>query len=133
MVLQSKLVTVEILTEAFRNTAEYSHMNFLEVRTLAEHLLSFFGLEDHRIIDNFLNKDDRDNFYMLEDFSFVNTDRDEVLLYTGKLWRIHYWVLNDKYVHFRAQAGRPDEVEPMQENIYEGLDEEAWSRASALA
>ena len=41
-------------------------------RLLAEHVLNFFGYSD-RIIDNFLNPEDLDTFYMLKDSGLLMT------------------------------------------------------------
>src|SRR3989441_8075573 len=56
---------------------------------MAQHVLNFFGYSE-RIIDNVLEPEDRDAFYMLEDSGILTTEREETTLYDGREWRIHY-------------------------------------------
>ena len=54
-----------------------------DARSIAAHVLNFFGFNE-RIIDNVLEPDDRDTFYMLEDTGILETERDETTLYDGR-------------------------------------------------
>ena len=61
------IVTVEDLTQAIKNSIDTSRgMVEEQAYGLARHVLNFFGYSD-RIIDNVLEPEDRDAFYMLED------------------------------------------------------------------
>src|SRR2546429_7011764 len=62
-----------------------------EARAMAQHVLNFFGYSE-RIIDNVLEPEDRDAFYMLEDSGILTTEREETTLYDGREWRIHSWM-----------------------------------------
>ena len=62
-----EVLTISHLSSAISNSQEYSHMSFEESDALARHIMNFFGFSD-RIIDNVLQPEDRDTFYMLEDF-----------------------------------------------------------------
>ena len=88
-----RLITVDVLTAAIQESIREGdrHMDEEAAREMAKHILGFFGYND-RIIDNVLNDEDRDAFYMLED-TVLKTDREETTLYDGREWRIHYWVL----------------------------------------
>ena len=54
--------------------------------------MDLFGYDD-RIIDNILEHDERQLFYTLESEGILNTEREEIILYDGRNWRIHYWLL----------------------------------------
>jgi hypothetical protein len=96
----SRIVTVDILTAAIRESiGEGSHhMDEEAAREMAEHVLHFFGYND-RILDNVLEPEDRDAFYMLEETDMLKTDREETTLYDGREWRIHYWVLKKDWIY----------------------------------
>ncbi len=75
------------------------HPNIKEEEAIdvANHLVGFFGYSD-RIIDNLLEPEDRDVFYMLEESGILKTEREEITLFDGRDWRIHYWVLDKKKI-----------------------------------
>jgi hypothetical protein len=79
------------LAKAIRHSVGHDGMRPEDARTIAAHVLNFFGFNE-RIIDNVLEPDDRDTFYMLEDNGILETERDETTLYDGREWRIHYWM-----------------------------------------
>jgi hypothetical protein len=96
---------------------------------LARHVLNFFGYAD-RIIDNVLEPEDRDAFYMLEDAGILTTEREETTLYDGREWRIHYWLF--KRDKIGAMAIKPEVVEEENEeyNPYADLPDDIWVRPS---
>lgn len=79
------------LAKAIRRSVGHDGMRSEDARSIAAHVLNFFGFNE-RIIDNVLEADDRDTFYMLEDSGILETERDETTLYDGREWRIHYWM-----------------------------------------
>ena len=87
------VITISELTSAIRNSIDSSsrEMEEEEAYDLAHRVLNFFGYSD-RIIDNILEPEDRDAFYMLEDAGILTTEREETTLYDGREWRIHYWL-----------------------------------------
>ena len=87
----SGIVTVDELTQAICNSPNNRGIQEMAAYDLALHILNFFGYSD-RIIDNVLEPEDRDAFYMLEDASILTTEREETTLYDGREWRIHYWL-----------------------------------------
>ena len=77
------IITVEDLTQAIKNSIDNSRgMVEEQAYELAHHVLNFFGYSD-RIIDNVLEPEDRDAFYMLEDAGILTTEREETTLYDG--------------------------------------------------
>jgi len=58
-------LTVDDLTRAIKNSIDRTGMKEEEARAMAQHVLNFFGYSE-RIIDNVLEPEDRDAFYMLE-------------------------------------------------------------------
>ncbi len=84
-------VDFDSLAKAIRRSVGHEGMRVEDARSIAAHVLNFFGFNE-RIIDNVLEPDDRDTFYMLEDTGILETERDETTLYDGREWRIHYWM-----------------------------------------
>ncbi len=84
-------VDFDSLAKAIRRSVGHEGMRPEDARSIAAHVLNFFGFNE-RIIDNVLEPDDRDTFYMLEDTGILETEWDETTLYDGREWRIHYWM-----------------------------------------
>ncbi len=92
---------------------------------MAQHILNFFGYSE-RIIDNVLEPDDRDAFYMLEDSGILTTEREETTLYDGREWRIHYWLFRKERIYELADS-TPLLEEPEEEpSVYEEMPEDLW-------
>lgn len=96
-----------------------------QLDAMAEYVLSFFGYETE-VIDNRLDVDDRDVFYMLEEAGLVTTRQEEVFIKKGKLWRIHYWVLRTGRIKELAGTRLPKVVATG--FAYDHLPAEAWER-----
>ncbi|MCI4370714.1 MAG: hypothetical protein L3J81_05230, partial [Thermoplasmata archaeon] len=105
------------LAKAIRRSVGHDGMRPDDARAIAAHVLNFFGF-NQRIIDNVLEPDDRDTFYMLEDTGILETERDETTLYDGREWRIHYWMFRKDRIfdlareeaQAMAEAGEKDIV-----------------------
>jgi hypothetical protein len=105
------------LAKAIRRSVGHDGMRPEDARAIAAHVLNFFGFNE-RIIDNVLEPDDRDTFYMLEDSGILETERDETTLYDGREWRIHYWMFRKDRIfdlarqeaQAMAEAGEKDVV-----------------------
>ncbi len=123
------ILTVEDLTQAIKNGIDSRKgMDMDEAYDLAHSVLNFFGYSD-RIIDNVLEAQDRNAFYILEDADILTTEREETTLYDGREWRIHYWVFKrDKIDELMSKPVGSDKGDDVEENIYETLDDEAWVR-----
>ena len=60
---------------------------------MADYILGFFGFQD-RIIDNVLEPQDRNVFYLLQDYGLVRTESEEASSRYGREWRIHSMLLS---------------------------------------
>lgn len=91
--------TIDLMTlsRAVRRGVGHEGMRREDAEAIAGHILNFFGFNE-RIIDNVLEPDDRDTFYMLEDCGILETERDETTLYDGREWRIHYWMFRKERI-----------------------------------
>ena len=122
-------LTVEDLAEAIKNSIDEEGMEEKEARAMAQHVLNFFGYSE-RIIDNVLEPEDRDAFYILEDSGLLTTEREETTLYDGREWRIHYWLFKkDKIIELMKHAKKHHiEEKEEKENIYDEVPEDIWSQ-----
>src|SRR2546425_1672625 len=102
------VVTMSELQAALRATVGKRGMTEEDVCALADYLMSFFGF-DSEVIDNRLDMDDRDVFYMLEEAGLLGTRQEEIHIKKGKLWRIHYWILRTKRIKELAGTVEPKE------------------------
>ena len=123
----SGIVTVDELTQAICNSPNNRGIQEMAADDLALHILNFFGYSD-RIIDNVLEPEDRDAFYMLEDASILTTEREETTLYDGREWRIHYWLFRREKI---ADLIRNCKVDDKEDDSF-GFsldDEDIWQRS----
>lgn len=121
----SPVVTYETLSRAIRNK-----MGVTEdiANDISFRVLNYFGYEDE-IIDNALDQDDRRMFYFLQDVQILSTHWEEVVLPTGRTWRVFYWTLNtDRIMQYAAP---PREAEVTELGLYDSLPEDVWSRELA--
>ena len=124
------MITVDDLTVAIENSIDSEmKLEHEEAFDLAQHVLNFFGYSN-RIIDNVLEPEDRDAFYMLEDSGVLTTEREEITLYDGREWRIHYWLFRNDRIEDLIKNERPVAEEEAEEevDIYKDLPREAWFR-----
>ena len=126
------VITISELTSAIRNSIDSSsrEMEEEEAYDLAHRVLNFFGYSD-RIIDNILEPEDRDAFYMLEDAGILTTEREETTLYDGREWRIHYWLFRRERIDQLINQGpRRREAQAEAEFDYDELPDDIWQRGS---
>ena len=116
-------------------------MRMEDAEAIASNILNFFGFNE-RIIDNILEPDDRDVFYMLEDCGLLETERDETTLYDGREWRIHYWSFRkERILSLASEEAKEmarererglDHVEEktmsLAQTIYHELGDEVWTQ-----
>ncbi|TLZ52812.1 MAG: hypothetical protein E6K18_01970 [Methanobacteriota archaeon] len=119
-------LTVDDLTRAIRNSIDRAGMKDDEARAMAQHVLNFFGYSE-RIIDNVLEPEDRDAFYMLEDSGILTTEREETTLYDGREWRIHYWMFRKERIAELVQVAKAREALE-RVSVYEDMPEDVWSQ-----
>jgi len=122
-----ELIKVDELTTAIKNSIDEKGMETSAAQMMAEHVLNFFGFND-RIIDNILEQEDRDVFYMLEDAGLLTTEREETTLYDGREWRIHYWLFEkDKIIEKIRSETKKEEHSREEQNIYDEIPDGVWS------
>jgi hypothetical protein len=126
---ESKLgtLTVEHLTKAIKNSIDKSGMPDEEARAMAQHVMNFFGYSE-RIIDNVLEPEDRDAFYMLEDAGILMTEREETTLYDGREWRIHYWMFRKERITELISGRKGASMDGINQNVYDEIPEDIWNR-----
>ena len=121
-------LTVEHLTNAIKNSIDKSGMPEEEARAMAQHVMNFFGYSE-RIIDNVLEPEDRDAFYMLEDAGILMTEREETTLYDGREWRIHYWMFRKERIHELIHGkNKAAGLLEGSENVYDEVPDDIWNR-----
>ena len=120
-------LTVDDLTRAIRNSIDRRGMPDEEARHMAQHVMNFFGYSE-RIIDNILEPEDRDAFYMLEDSGLLTTEREETTLYDGREWRIHYWLFRKEKILDLVKLAIEKEKLAMDEMalIYDDIPNDIW-------
>jgi hypothetical protein len=113
----------------------YITVKIINIRT-AGFVLDLFGYDD-RIIDNYLNPEDRQLFYILEEEGMLATGREETILYDGREWRTHYWqIKKNTILKYAMEESKKEETlhtkkQPKdipKENIYNTLSEDAWEK-----
>jgi hypothetical protein len=121
-------LTVDDLTNAIRTSIDHTGMPEEQARAMAQHVMNFFGYSE-RIIDNILEPEDRDAFYMLEDTGILTTEREETTLYDGREWRIHYWLFKKERIFelISGVGGSNGELNGI-DSCYEDVPEEVWQR-----
>ena len=127
------IITLEDLSKAIANRVG---IDIDEARRDAGFVLDIFGF-DNRVIDNVLDPEDRQLFYILEEEGMLTTEREETTLYDGREWRTHYWVIRkdviSKYADDAAKSNRKALSERMQlvqdiseEAVYDSVDDNMW-------
>jgi len=121
-------LTVEHLTKAIKNSIDKSGMPEEEARAMAQHVMNFFGYSE-RIIDNVLEPEDRDAFYMLEDAGILMTEREETTLYDGREWRIHYWMFRKERIDELISGKKGPSADLAGDgSVYDEVPEDIWNR-----
>ena len=128
------IITLDDLSKAIANRVG---IDIEEARRDAGFVMDIFGYDD-RVIDNVLDPEDRQLFYILEEEGMLSTEREETTLYDGREWRTHYWMLKKntilKYAQDASKRVRSvlsDKRQPIKdisdESIYDTLTEDTWT------
>ena len=125
----SNILTIDNLTKAIQNSVGTQGIEKEEARRMAEHMMNFFGYSD-RIIDNILEPEDRDVFYMMEDSGILMTEREETTLYDGREWRINYWLFRKDRIHelTKRKNKKVENEEDDDFSFYQDIPEDVWNR-----
>jgi len=132
------VITLEDLARAIANRVG---IDIEEARKDAEFVMDIFGFDD-RVIDNVLDPEGRQLFYILEEEGMLSTEREETTLYDGREWRTHYWQLRkDAILKFaREKKENKNSIIPTKQSIddlsaeelYANLDESVWTQRSRM-
>jgi hypothetical protein len=95
------IITLDDLSKAIANRVG---IGIEEARRDAGFVMDIFGFQD-RVIDNVLDPEDRQLFYILEEEGMLTTEREETTLYDGREWRTHYWVIRKKRCYIKICSG----------------------------
>jgi len=129
------IITLDDLSKAIANRVG---IDIEEARRDAGFVMDIFGYDD-RVIDNVLDPEDRQLFYILEEEGMLTTEREETTLYDGREWRTHYWVLKKNIILKYAQEDGKRTRNVLQEkrqatvkdisdeSIYDALAEDVWT------
>ncbi|MHB8604926.1 MAG: DUF6015 family protein [Thermoplasmatota archaeon] len=123
-----EIITVEDLSQAIQDRIGLVPD---EADRDAEFVMDIFGFND-RIIDNVLEPEDRQLFYILEEEGLLTTEREETTLYDGREWRTHYWLFRKDKVLGYADEHRKKTAEKSDEfSVYSDLPEDVWATRTA--
>ncbi len=100
-----------------------------EAEMIAEKVMNLFGY-DKSITDNLLSSQERDLFYLLEDYDILTTAEETAYLPSGKQWRIHYWKIKDEKIR-NILSEEEKEEKKEKESVYDDISEEVWKRNKA--
>lgn len=124
-------ITLADLSKAISNRVG---IDIDEAQRDAGFVMDIFGFDD-RVIDNVLDPEDRQLFYILEEEGMLTTEREESTLYDGREWRTHYWRLRkDTILRYSKEANGTrryliDKKQPVnvsEDDIYNTIDEDMW-------
>ncbi len=126
------IITLEDLSRAIANRVG---IGIEEARRDAGFVMDIFGFQD-RVIDNVLDPEDRQLFYILEEEGMLTTEREETTLYDGREWRTHYWVIRkdiilkyskDENKRTKSILSDKQSIDDISdEAIYDALEEDIW-------
>jgi hypothetical protein len=125
-------ITLDDLSKAISNRVG---IDIDEAQRDAGFVMDIFGFDD-RVIDNVLDPEDRQLFYILEEEGMLTTEREETTLYDGREWRTHYWRLRkDTILRYSREANgirkylidKKQPVNVSDEDIYSTLEEDIWT------
>ena len=116
--LAATVVTYDDLVIALGKLMGKKGMGEEENSKLALYVLNFFGY--------------RDVFYMLEEEGLLTTEREEIYILKGKVWRIHYWMLRKRKILELARMEDEKETEKKKgdefSSVYDDMPDDLWSR-----
>ena len=126
------IITLDDLSKAIANRVG---IGIEEARRDAGFVMYIFGFQ-YRVIDNVLDPEDRQLFYILEEEGMLTTEREETTLYDGREWRTHYWVIKkdiilkfsqDSSKRTRSVLSDKQTIEDISdEAIYDALEDQMW-------
>ncbi len=122
-------VRIEEFKKAVTKVLEERDISPEEAEEISEKVMNLFGY-DKSITDNLLSSEERDLFYMLEDYDILTTEEETAYLPSGKRWRIHYWKIKDNKIR-DILSEEEEEEEEGEKSIYDDISDEVWKRDKA--
>jgi hypothetical protein len=120
------VLTIDQLAKAIMKSIDRQDLKPEAAQQMATHVMNFFGYND-TIIDNILEPEDRDAFYMLEDLGLLMTEREETTLYDGREWRIHYWLFRkDRISELVSEDEGLGRAEEEFSSVYDEIPADLW-------
>ncbi len=126
------IITLDDLSKAIANRVG---IGIEEAKRDAGFVMDIFGFQD-RVIDNVLDPEDRQLFYILEEEGMLTTEREETTLYDGREWRTHYWVIRKDIIlrYSKDENKRSGSVlsdrqaieDISDEAVYDALEDDMW-------
>ena len=124
----ANVLTIDQLSKAIMKSIDRQDLKPEAAKQMATHVMNFFGYND-TIIDNILEPEDRDAFYMLEDLGLLVTEREETTLYDGREWRIHYWMFRkDRIQELITGRGGASAGDSESVSVYDEVPEDILTR-----
>lgn len=121
-------ITLDEMKEAIERVFEENDIDQYRAEDMAETVMNLFGY-DKAITDNLLSSEERDIFYKLEDVGLLSTEEESTNLPSGKKWRIHYWILNERKIR-KTLDRKEKEEENEEESIYNDISDKVWERTA---
>ena len=123
------IITLNTLSKAIENRIGDNDYSSENAYRDANFVLDLFGYDD-RIIDNTLDPEDRQLFYILEEEGMLESEREETILYNGRNWITHYWKFKKASIIRYSFEPKPkvQKTENAEKNIYDTLSDEMWHR-----
>jgi hypothetical protein len=125
------IITIPTLTKAIEQRLS---INSGEARQYACIVLDLFGYDDC-VLDNLLDNADRKLFYLLEELGLVKSQREEFVLYDGRVWRIHLWILQRLAImeHVKPIVASSVSTRQSRSSIYTSLPDRLWTMRKQTA
>ncbi|MBA3046299.1 MAG: hypothetical protein KKH41_01980 [Candidatus Thermoplasmatota archaeon] len=120
------VITKEDLEIAFRKTLVEKGFSEVQILSMADEIITLFGF-DHAVVDNRLTTNQRDVFYKLEEVDLVHTQQEEVTIAKGKVWRLHYWFLNQALI-LKLSRGQDEKIKVDEFAVYAEMDDGVWEK-----
>lgn len=129
-------MTIVTLDDMAKAIANRTGIDMEEARRDAGFVMDYFGFDD-RIIDNVLDPEDRQLFYILEEEGLLSTSKEVIYLSNGSSWRSYFWEMEKDNIKKHSQGHIiPIEKIPLKqqinigspEKIYDSLKDEMWKR-----
>lgn len=124
---RNRILTLEDLAMAVSNRIGIPEEDAMRD---ANFVMDIFGFDD-RVIDNVLEPEDRQLFYILEEEGMLTTEREETTLYDGREWRTHYWLFKKQQVFVMSEEEREirrrKKRGATEADVYHAMPDDLWA------